>query len=501
MDLSTASSSSNNNTLEQVVVKLFEIGALKFGSFKLKSGITSPFYVDLRIIPSYPKLLSSISELFYNLCQEKGLLSKEEKVICGVPYSALTFASCLSATHELPMVICRKERKQYGTGNMVEGVFKPNVSNCTLIEDVVTSGASIMETAEKLEKEGLIVTDALVFLTREQLPCENGIHVLKKDDKTYHVHPCVTMTRVTTILNEKGLLTNEQKEEILNFIKENQFKPAIEQKSETKKKELTYGERAKLTKSPFSKKLFELMEQKQSNLCIAADVTSKEDLLKLADETGPEICMLKTHIDILEDNPDQEFINKLKDLALKHNFVLFEDRKFADIGQTVKQQYAKGPFKIASWSDLTNAHLISGGESVVKGFKEAIKECGIKEERGLLFIAQMSTEGTMTGESTQQEAIKVALKEEDFVSGFICQGKLRDDLDQFLYCTPGVRLDVKGDSLGQQYNSPDYIVREKKSDVIIVGRGIYHAENRSESAKLYKKLGWEAYLKRLELNH
>ena len=488
---------------ESLVLSLCEIGALKFGKFTLKSGIVSPFYVDLRIIPCYPKLLGQISELFYQTMSERGLVDMKNRVICGVPYSALTFSSCMSVSHDLPMVICRKERKQYGTGNMVEGVYTKNETNCLLIEDVITSGASIMETAEKLENEGLIVTDALVFLTREQLTLTEKTHILKKGDKVYRVHPCITMTEATDILVKQGKLTAETQQEIFTFINNNKFPeqattPVVQAPVVNKKKELTFGERANLTNNDFSKKLFKLMEQKQTNLCVAADITSKDDLLRLADETGPEICMLKTHVDTLDDQPDQEFLNKLKELSIKHNFLIFEDRKLADIGQVVKQQYARGPFKIATWSDLCNAHMVSGGTSLVKALKESLKEESITEERGLLLIAQMSTEGAQTGESTQQEALRVALEQPDFVSGFICQSKLKDDLDQFLYCTPGVRLDVKGDSLGQQYNSPDYVVREKKCDVIIVGRGIYHDKNRQEAAKLYRKLGWEAYLKRIE---
>nr|Q25566.1 RecName: Full=Uridine 5'-monophosphate synthase; Short=UMP synthase; Includes: RecName: Full=Orotate phosphoribosyltransferase; Short=OPRTase; Includes: RecName: Full=Orotidine 5'-phosphate decarboxylase; AltName: Full=OMPdecase [Naegleria gruberi]AAA29385.1 OMP synthase [Naegleria gruberi] len=481
---------------KELVLDLIQIGALKFGRFTLKSGIVSPFYVDLRIIG--PKMLRQFSVLLYHVMTVKGLTNMEKRVICGVPYSALTFSSCMSMTYDLPMVICRKERKQYGTGNMVEGIYTKNETNCILIEDVITSGASIVETAEKLENEGLLVTDALVFLTREQLPLTNGMHILKKGEKVYNVHPCLTMTEVTQVLLDEGKMSQEQREDILQFIGTNTFSETKTTAVPQKKKELTFTERAELTNNEFSKKLFKLMEEKQTNLCVAADITSKDDLLKLADETGPEICMLKTHIDTLDDQPDEQFTQQLKELAKKHNFLIFEDRKLADIGQVVKQQYARGPFKIAQWSDLCNSHLVSGGSATVKALKESLKEENITEPRGLLLIAQMSTEGATTGESTKQEALKVALENPDFVSGFICQSKLRDDLDQFLYCTPGVRLDVKGDSLGQQYNSPEYVVCEKKCDVIIVGRGIYHDKERQNAAKLYRKLGWEAYQKRIQ---
>ena len=252
----------------------------------------------------------------------------------------------------------------------------------------------------------------------------------------------------------------------------------------------TYLERAKVCSNPTAQKLFKLMEKKQTNLSIAADVISKKELIKIADELGPEICVLKTHIDIIEDF-DDDLIIQLQRLSEKHNFLLFEDRKFADIGNTVKHQYENGIYHIADWADITNAHTVPG-----PGIIEGLKEVGLQKGRGLLLLAEMSPKGNLATGNYTEASLKMAEKNKDFVIGFITMKKLLDD-PCFINMTPGVKLIQGGDTLGQQYNTPERVIKKQESDIIIVGRGIYEAENPLAEAKKYRQAGWQAYQDRL----
>lgn len=263
-----------------------------------------------------------------------------------------------------------------------------------------------------------------------------------------------------------------------------------------------YIDRANHAENPAAKKLFELMEDKKTNLALFDDVTDSETFLKLADTVGPEIAILKTHIDIIEDfSPD--IIKQIQELSKKHNFMIFEDRKFADIGNTVQMQYAKGIYKIADWADFVNLHIVPG-PGIIKGLKEIMQQKNDGRARGLLILAQMSTEGTLCRGDYTKKAVEMANENKDAVAGFIGAGSnaemLRElssisDNGQIIF-TPGVKLAVGSDALGQKYATPESAVLAG-ADIIGSGRGIYGAENPAEEAKKFREAGWNAYLKRV----
>lgn len=260
----------------------------------------------------------------------------------------------------------------------------------------------------------------------------------------------------------------------------------------------SYEERAKSHSSPVARKLFCIMEQKKSNLCASLDVQSTSELLRLAESLGPYICLLKTHVDILPDFTMEGTVEPLKALAKKYNFLIFEDRKFADIGNTVKLQYSSGVHQIASWADITNAHGVTG-PGIVAGLKQAAQET-TSEPRGLLMLAELSSKGSLAHGEYTEGTVQIAKTDKEFVIGFIAQRDMggHDEGYDWLIMTPGVGLDDKGDALGQQYRTVDEVMASG-SDVIIVGRGLF-AQGRDPKVEgeRYRKAGWEAYIKRLE---
>lgn len=164
-------------------------------------------------------------------------------------------------------------------------------------------------------------------------------------------------------------------------------------------------------------------------------------------------------------------------------------------GNTVKYQYGKGIYKIASWAHITNCHTVPG-EGIIAG----LREVGLPLGRGLLLLAEMSSKGALTKGAYTEASVAMARRNQDFVFGFIAQRRMNEtDDEDFLVLTPGVGMDVTGDSLGQQYRTPHQVITEDGCDVIIVGRGIYGNPDTIEAqAKHYRDAGWKAYLDRLQ---
>jgi uridine monophosphate synthetase len=129
----------------------------------------------------------------------------------------------------------------------------------------------------------------------------------------------------------------------------------------------TYASRSQTATHPLNAYLFELMDLKASNLCLSADVATARELLYFADKLGPSIVVLKTHYDMVSGwdfHPQTGTGAKLASLARRHGFLIFEDRKFGDIGNTVEMQYVGGSARIIEWAHIVNVNMVPGKASV-----------------------------------------------------------------------------------------------------------------------------------------
>jgi orotidine 5'-phosphate decarboxylase subfamily 1 len=266
---------------------------------------------------------------------------------------------------------------------------------------------------------------------------------------------------------------------------------------------MSYEKRAKEALNPAAKEIFNLMSEKKTNLALANDETDPKKFLELSEKIGPELAILKTHIDVLRDF-SPAITKRLLELSKKHNFLIFEDRKFADIGNTVRLQYAEGIYRIVDWANFVNLHIVPG-PGIIEAINNVIKEKRDGLPRGILILAQMSSAGTLAFGEYTKKAVEMANANKEVVAGYIGNGGDTKQLRELALMTfaghailtPGIQIQSKSDKLGQRYTTPEEAVLAG-SDCIIVGRGIYEAENPLEMAKRYREEGWNAYLKRVE---
>jgi uridine monophosphate synthetase len=191
---------------KQLVNDLYGIQALKFGDFRLKSGVLSPFYVDLRGIIAHPSILQAVALRILEV-----LRPLRFDRIAGIPYAGLPIATAVSLAGNLPMLYARKEVKEHGTRRAIEGTFTPG-DVVVPIDDVITDGASKFEAAAPLLEAGLVVRDFVIFLDREQ----GGADKLK--EKGYMLHSALQISAVLAYLRDVGRLASDQFQRCMNFI-------------------------------------------------------------------------------------------------------------------------------------------------------------------------------------------------------------------------------------------------------------------------------------------
>lgn len=187
---------------------LHRIGALKFGEFTLKSGLTSPMYFDLRLFISHPDVMKKVAKLYAE--QLKGL---QYDRLAGVAYAALPIAGAVSLELDQPWIFMRKEglKKDYGLQKSLEGEFNKG-ETVVMIEDLTTRATSLLEAIAAIEVQGLVVKDAVVLLDYQK----GGSKALA--GKGYNLHAFMTVREVIDIMLAEGEIDTAHHQKCLEFL-------------------------------------------------------------------------------------------------------------------------------------------------------------------------------------------------------------------------------------------------------------------------------------------
>lgn len=188
--------------LNELVLTLYRIEVVRFGRFELHSGKLSPIYIDLRLLASYPTVLRQVAQAYSEL-----LTHLHCDVIAAIPYAGLPIGTAIALETGLPLIYPRKVAKSYGTGKQIEGKWTIG-QTAVIIEDLITSGDSILQGIAMLKTVGLQINDAVVLIDRQQGGSENLAN------QGYQLHAVLTLPQMLTILEEQGQLSSGQHREI-----------------------------------------------------------------------------------------------------------------------------------------------------------------------------------------------------------------------------------------------------------------------------------------------
>jgi len=190
---------------------LHNIDALKFGVFKLTSGKVSPYYIDLRIIPSFPDAFREICDFYgESITSQIGLQNFDR--IAGIPIAGIPFASQIAYNLKKPFLYVRKGARRHGRQRRVEGLLASG-DRVLLVDDLVTTGLTLKKAAEAVKAEGGVVKEAVALLDRE----EGGKEKLAKNG--IQLHALLKISEVANTLYEIGAIDEESLKTILKQIK------------------------------------------------------------------------------------------------------------------------------------------------------------------------------------------------------------------------------------------------------------------------------------------
>ena len=439
-----------------IVKELVQCGALHDVSdqsqdqwFKLKSGVLSPYYIDMRrcfgnhsLMSKICKIMAQIIKLEFDNADITGTGNKRPLVVAGVPSGAIPWATYITSVDpSIGNVMLRKGgAKKHGQCKLIEGNYTSgDPLDIVLIEDVTTTGGSAVNMTQTIlcNCENVNIIGMIVIVDRggcRRFTTVTGI-------PTYHILSFRDNDRVDSIsmpIHINPILSNSSNSGYYRTHRE---------------------------------KFRAIVNKKGSRLIFSADLSTANRLLNVVEQVGPYVCGVKLHLDVVS-GWTEAHMGRLKYLAHTMMFVLISDDKYSDIGRIVLAKYENSSWGASRLKpDFVTVQAISGPSHI-----RVLKQIGV----GVIVVVTMSSKGSLTNDKYAKAALHLALVEK--CDGVVSQKRFEGcNIPVF---TPGIKLmdsnrKTNTDGMGQQYRDAASV----RTDFYIVGSGIYNSDNPRESAR------------------
>ena len=192
---------------------LYKNDVIKFGNFTLASGKDSSYYIDLRLVPSFPHQFRKMIKNLQNLIIEKTGLDNFDS-LASVPTGGLVVASALAIEVVKPLIYVRNKPKEHGTTKSIEGKTSAGMK-VVMVDDVATTGTSVLNGIKQLKESGLMISDVYVIINR----LEGADKAL--DDMGVQIHQLTDILEITNALFQEKLVSKEIFDKIKNQVNQN----------------------------------------------------------------------------------------------------------------------------------------------------------------------------------------------------------------------------------------------------------------------------------------
>ena len=372
--------------LDDFINSLYLVGGITFGNFKTRNNNTHPLYMDLRICMSYPRLMNMLVDLYSKYIEDN------ITCMCSIPYGSIHLASCLAYKMNKKLIIPRKDGTVCGKLTEQDKIY--------FVEDIVTTGKSVFDIVRKIDSDNNY-PNILCFLSYY---------------KHKHVQTITTLDYILNLLESNNYISADIHYTTLRFF------------------------------NPITNKQTKVLPVKNSNLIVALDVDTWDEAKKHIINLGEYVTGFKFHFDLIDGIDFKE----LRDLHVKYNFVVLNDRKYADVPHINQKMSDKIDFPYI----FNIVHAISGIDSFPSG--------------PIIIVLEMSNNNTLITPEYRNKVIQQTENIPNLV-GYVSQHKWWNS-DKLCF-TPGIK------------NEKDITsAKERGADIIIVGRSIINDANPKKRA-------------------